>query len=241
MYTTWSKGVHMDVKFTVVSIRETYDALTKVIGHNITHSLVDSRYNAPDIVVHFKAFQLSVTVTHRTTPRASLTVHLQICLQIKTLWRNQMTQPQSFLSLWQYPLQYSLCDEDIGYTHVYVHAKFFSCLVQFNDTCTNLCMWIATIMYTPLEYFLKCSMFPWMVLTCMCLHSAPRAGSEILLNVTGHLRLTLTPVCCTLSSELLANQRLTVCVWGGGVGGRKRGLRVQERGRREKGRGTIDT
>ena len=50
----------------------------------------------------------------------------------------------------------------------------------------------------------------------MCLHSAPRAGSWILLNVTGHLRLTLTPVCCTLSSELLANHLFTGEEGGGG-------------------------
>ena len=52
----------------------------------------------------------------------------------------------------------------------------------------------------------------------MCLHSAPRAGSWILLNVTGHLRLTLTPVCCTLSSELLANHLFTGEEGGGGRG-----------------------
>ena len=49
------------------------------------------------------------------------------------------------------------------------------------------------------------------MVTCVCLQSAPLAGSLIFLKVTGHLSETFTPVCCTLSSELLTNNFLTVC------------------------------
>ena len=49
------------------------------------------------------------------------------------------------------------------------------------------------------------------MVTCVCLQSAPLAGSLIFLKVTGHLSETFTPVCCTLSSELLKNNFLTVC------------------------------
>ena len=50
------------------------------------------------------------------------------------------------------------------------------------------------------------------MVTCVCLQSAPLAGSLIFLKVTGHLSETFTLVCCTLSSELLKNNFLTVCV-----------------------------
>ena len=53
------------------------------------NSLVDSRYDAPDVVIHLQALQLGIAVTHRTTPSATLTIHLQVCLQIKTLKRRK--------------------------------------------------------------------------------------------------------------------------------------------------------
>ena len=48
-------------------------------------SPIDSRNDAPYVVVHLQPLQLSIAGTHRTLPCSTFTVHLQVGLKVKAL------------------------------------------------------------------------------------------------------------------------------------------------------------
>lgn len=68
---------HYKLHFDWVKLIWTKEAYVKT---KLSYIRVDLRKDAPYILIHFKPFQLSVATAHRTFPRPSLTIHLEIRL-----------------------------------------------------------------------------------------------------------------------------------------------------------------
>lgn len=141
---------------------------------------------APHILVNLQTFKLGIATTHWTLPRSSITVHLQIGLQIKTLGPEEDIWTQLTKTAWPRELM---------------------TLPKTQNTCTCIRLQALT---TDGMFNCNIDIRSGVVLTWIWRHSAPLAGSLIFLNVTGHFSETFMPVCWTLSSELLKNHFLTV-------------------------------
>ena len=57
--------------------------------------------NAPDVLVDLQSLELSVAATHRALPRAPLTVHLKVRLEVKALRGGGRTRGGIGMHLWE--------------------------------------------------------------------------------------------------------------------------------------------